>query len=293
MFTASPLYGGSLISRGLAVSLNGSVVPLRRKKMVRIRAGSGLGDAIYLRCVAQALLATGRDLEVACAYHEVFHGLPVRMDNFSRERIDIIAHYTSRKQAPGTSQFQDMCIAAGLPPTVPLAIAWSLLNEELVRMVLAAAEGRRVVLVHGGRTPMGRTDGFGAELLPTAEAMAMALGLLPSNMFLVQVGKGPQLYPLECHLDLRDKTSVKDLFDLMSISYGAVAQCSFIIPLAESLSKPLLVVWSTKGLAARDPFVSSVRPEKILHNKSSTSLFTIDNWDAVRVKGMTDAFCNL
>lgn len=293
VFTTSTTYGSGLVAKGLAVALDAEVVPLRSKQHLRVRAGSGLGDAIYLRCVVQALLAAGKTVEVACSYPDVFHGLPIKVEPFRREKIDIVAHYTQRKQATGSSQFQDMCAAASLPQNTPLEIKWTPLNEELLSAVHATAAGRRIVLVHGGRAPMGRTDGFGMELLPTREAMAALLGMLPKDMLLVQVGKGPQLYPIECELDLREKTSATDLYDLMSISYGAVSQCSFIIPLAEAFNKPLLVLWSAKGMAAKDPFVSSVRPEKVLHRKSTTSIFAIDDWEYLRVKGMVDAFCDI
>src|SRR5687767_6227046 len=124
--------------------------------MRTIRGGSGLGDAIYVASVVRHLNHKGERLRVATSWPDVFRYLDAECIPFTRTGIDILAHYSARKPQP-TKQWQDCCLAAGITETVDLRLEW---------------RGKRrldtgpVVLVQLPRSPMGRTDGFGASLLP-------------------------------------------------------------------------------------------------------------------------------
>lgn len=303
VFSATHAYGSHLIAKGFAqiVSPTDGIVQnasrrfrVTHPRMKRIRAGSGLGDAIYLRSIVVRFLEQGHLLEVLSDYPDVFAGLPVKTNEFSRARIDIIAHYTSRKSQPSSTQFQDMCASALVAWPVPLHIDWETRNAGLLRDVRSLAGERKVMLMHGGRAPMARTDGFGAELLPRAEVMNLALEAVASrgNWFLVQVGQGKQVYPLRCDLDLQNQTSVTDLFDLAQFCDAVLSPCCFMVPLAESFSKKILAIWSAAGLSSMQSFISSVTPAKVLERRGVTSHFVVDAEKSETIREKVHAFCD-
>jgi hypothetical protein len=251
-----------------------------------MRGGSGLGDALYVRVIAEHFIRSGEAVTACSDQPDAFIGSGAVVEPFRRDHIDVVAHYTMGKSDQATNQWQDVCNSAGVKG-VQLRIDWTVRNQTLVERVRAAAAGRRIVIVHGGRAPMGRTDGFGAELLPTASAFDAALGGL-DDCFLVRVGKGQHLYQVRAHLDLSGATSVPDLLDLASICDGIVGQCSFVVPLAECFDKPLLAIWAAKGLDTGHPYTRQITPRKVLSKPSSS--FVMDDWPAERIRNAARAW---
>jgi len=243
--------------------------------MKRIRCGSGLGDSLYLQSVVRHLCKT-ETLEVCSDYPEIFKNLPVIISPFSRENIDILAVYTTRKNKIGTTQFEDCCISAGIKEPVELKLDWN--NAEI-------GADKPVICVEMVRAPMGRDDGFGDELLPDFEVLQYALDCIDGYKILV--GKGEPLYNFTgIDLDLTQQTSVSDLLDIASVADGFFGYPSYFIPLSESFSKPSLFIWSQKGLRSNNNFIRQVRPKKLLHKK--TGKYFIDSCDKSEIKGMVD-----
>lgn len=250
------------------------VVPSR----IAIRAGSGLGDSIYLQSVVRHMLEQGAgEIEVCSDFPDVFLPLKGRVTVSPFRRNVRHAHYAPRKGMAGTDQFQDCCIAAGISTDADLRLDWCPVNVDLVQEVRRGS--RPVVVVQLPRNPMGRTDGFGAELLPDCGVIQRAIDRIKSRVKIVQVGKGDPLYRFSgIDLDLSDRTSVADLIDVACAADGFLGYVSFVVPLAESLGKPALLVWSQRGLNAEGPrreFVRRITPQKVLHCPSSR--FVIDN----------------
>jgi len=240
--------------------------------MKRIRGGSGIGDSIYLRPIVEHFVKQDGGAIVCSSYPDVFIGSGAEVVPFARNNIDVLGHYAARRHFNNTNQYEDVCGSAGVNPE--LKFDWTVQNSELVQKIKAMADGKPIVLVHGGRVPMGRTDGVGSELLPDGKAFAAALAAL-KDCFLVRIGKGEQLYPLTVDCDLNDQTSVSDLLDLAYECDGIIAQCSFAIPLAEVFNKLLLVVWASRGLDSRIDFVRQTTPKKIL--SKATSHYVVDD----------------
>lgn len=242
-----------------------------------IRCGRGLGDSIYLQSVARHLVETrGIRLEVRSDYPDVFRplGNSVVVTPFSREGIQIMAHYSMRKNLQGTTQFQDCCGAAGITEPVKFFLDWPRGSGPYVDKVLAP--GRPVVCVQLPRYPMGREDGYGLDLLPDCKAIQRLIDGLQGKATLVQIGAGQQLFRFKgIDIDLANQTTVAEMLDVASVATGFLGYCSFILPLAESLDKPVMLVWSRKGLKSGNPFISSVTPAKLLHKE--TSMTVLDN----------------
>jgi hypothetical protein len=235
---------------------------------MRIRGGSGLGDSIYLRPIAEHFVRAGKSVTVKTFYPDVFIGSGAGVETFDKKSVDVVAHYAAYRMDQGSTQFADMLRCARITEEVPLRFDWRIRNSALVDELLSVAEGYPIVLVHGGRAPFGRSDGVGREILPQREAFETVLGAF-ADCYTVQIGKGEQIYPLPADLNLVNRTSVSDLLDIAAVCAGVVTQCGFPIPMAECFDKPALAVWSSRGLASRQPIVGLVTPAKILSKPSS------------------------
>lgn len=255
--------------------------------MERIRGGRGLGDAIYLRPIAEHYVRAGKRVAVLSNYREVFLGSGAEVEPFSRTSgANIIAHYVDGKPRPDTTQWQDLCRSARVQ--VPLRFDWTIRNAGLIQELKAKATGKPIVVVHGGRVPMDRDDGFGMELLPDRAAFEAVLCELASTCFLVQVGKARQIYPLPVDVDLNGSTSVSDVLDIAAAADGIVAQCSFAIPLAEALDKPLLAIWSGRAAKSQTDFIRQTTPRKVLSGPKDS--YVVDTWPKAQLKEVTREF---
>lgn len=260
--------------------------------MKAIRAGMGLGDALYLQSVVRHLALKGQRLEVRTEWPDVFRPLngSVSLAPFSRAGAPIVAHYTSRKGVPGTTQFQDSCMNAGIRESVEMKLDWKVQNTALVERVRQAAELKPIVLVQLMRPPMNRRDRFGASLLPNAAVMQSCVDRLRLRAFTVLVGSGVCVHPLKnVDLDLSNQTSVSDLLDVSSIASAFFGYVSFFVPLAESFGKPAFFVWSHRGLDDAVAYVRNITPEKVLHRKDLCR-FVVDSWPTTQIEEALDAF---
>jgi hypothetical protein len=139
------------------------------------------------------------------------------------------------------------------------------------------------------RSPMGRKDGFGAELLPDCRMIQRAIDRLKGRALIVLIGSGKPLFEFKgIDVDLSNKTTVRQLLDVASIADGFLGYCSFIIPLAESFSKPALIVWSRRGLNAGHQYIRQITPQKVLYRESSQ--FVIDDASLEEIDEAADGF---
>lgn len=255
--------------------------------MISVRSGRGFGDGLYLQSVARHLVECGERVEVCSDYADLFRPLKGRVvvSPFRRERIDRIAHYIRRKGIAGSDQFRDCCISAGISEDVDLRLDWSASNAELVERV--GASGRPAIVVQLPRAPMAREDGFGADLMPDCRVIQRIIDQVKPWAFVVQVGKGVPLFRFSgIDLDLANRTSVADVVDVASLSAGVLGYCSFIVPLAESLRKPALLVWSRSGLNSNVEFIRSIVPSKIIYRAATTRYVMDDCSDAELCEGV-------
>jgi hypothetical protein len=240
--------------------------------MKSIRCGRGLGDSLYLQSVVRHLLERGAlKMRVKSDWPDVFLPLGKRVEvvPFSRSNVDLLAHYSARKGIAGTTQFQDCCIAAGIHERVELRLDWTVVKQGLVDMV--RKPGKPVLVVQLPRTPMGRTDGFGATLLPDCRAIQKLIDQAKPDHTVVQIGAGEPLFRFNgIDIDLANKTSVAETIDVASAADRFLGYVSFLVPLAESFGKPAVFVWSRRGLQDRMQYVRQITPAKILHAPTSS-----------------------
>ena len=261
--------------------------------MIRIRGGSGLGDSIYLRPVVDHFIRCGESVTVNSNHPEVFIGSCAKVMPFSRD-AGVIAHYAGDRGKARTTQFEDLCLRAGVGK-IPYRMDWTVRNPGFVDVLRAQAAGRPLVLAHGGREPFGRSDGLGLPLIPEQRVFDNVLAQL-SDCFTVGIGKAPQIYPVKVDSELNGNTSVSDLLDLGKSCDAVVAQVSFCVPLAEIFDKPFLGVWAAKGLTVGGStpgrvVIRQITPQKVLSKPSSRHV--IDNWTREQITEAVRAFRQL
>lgn len=240
--------------------------------MISIRGGSGLGDALYVQSVARHFVEQGERVEACCAWPDVFASLgdAVTISPFRRDRINVLAHYASRRGFGESTQWEDVCLTAGIPATTPLRLDWRVRGHlgKLVDEVVNQAGSLPIALIQMPRAPFARKDGYGIELLPNCKAIQHAIDALDGVAFRVQVGAGDCLHRFDSiDLDLANRTTVPDLIDLASVSACVVGYASYIVPLAESLELPGLIVWARAGRHSRHEPVRQITPRKVIHRK--------------------------
>lgn len=249
-----------------------------------IRAGKGLGDSLYLQGVVRHLVEQGRRMQVCSNWPDVFRPLSgsVIVSQFTRMSVDLCAHYSLRKPIVGTSQFEDCCIQAGIKGPVDFRLDWRIADEAFVESARRRAEGRPIVCVAMPRLPMARADGFALELAPDWAAMQRLLDTLSTRFCLVQLGAGSALHTFSgIDLDLANRTTVAQMLDVASIAHGFVGYCGLFVPLAESLKKPALLLWSRRGLRSRTAFIRQITPQKVLHGPWCR--WAMDDWPHDRI----------
>lgn len=255
-----------------------------------IRGGAGLGDALYVQSVARHLVETGYQVEVCTAWPDVLRPLwgRVSFSPFRRDRITRLAHYSMRRFTIGTTQFEDICLSAGVPKDIDLRLDWVPANLDLIRSLQAS--GRPILVVQMPRAPFARSDGFGKEFLPDCRRIQHAIDMVGDRACKVLVGSGEATF---CYsgidIDLTNRTSVPDLIDVGYAADAFLGQCSFIVPLAEGFRKPALLVWSRAGLQSAQPVIRSMTPIKILHRPSSFAI--VDDCSGVEMQQAVDALC--
>lgn len=258
--------------------------------MPAIRGGAGLGDSLYVAALCRHLLTHGRGpLEVCTSYPGLFAQLRVRTVEFRKTNIDILAHYSRRKNYP-TTQWQDICTEAGESDSVPLHLDWERNPSPLCDELLERAAGRPIVLVQMPRAPMGRTDGFGHELLPDCSKIQHAINALRDRALLVQIGHGRPLFRFQgLDVDLAGRTTQSGLLDVATIAHGVLGYVSYIVPLAEVFGKRGLLVWSRRGLKSSTPYIRQITPAKIIHHKDHLQ-YAHDDCDIVTLGTAVEHF---
>lgn len=256
--------------------------------MIRIRGGRGLGDSLYVQSIARHLIEKGNTVEACSDYPDVFRALGGKciVSPFRRDRIDRLAHYSARRQRTESDQFQDCCIQAALPTSIELRLDW----QKACQLLDIGVHDRPVVVVQLPRSPMDRHDGYGDELLPDCRIIQRIINRIGSRAFFVQVGKGASRFRFTgIDRDLANQTSVAGLIDIVHASDGCLGHCSFLIPLAESLGKPSLLIWSRRGLRSRNQIIRQLTPKKVIH-KPDLLRHVIDDCSEQELNRAADAF---
>jgi len=260
--------------------------------MIRIKCASGFGDAIYMYPVAKHFIEQGeKDITLMTNYSDIFKALPVKTIHHTKDWATHKISYCGNKYKAGTSQFQDVCLAAGVPTDLEFKVDWSLRNKDLIENIrkMATRKGRRILVVAGPDKPFGRDDEFGIELTIDFKRYDDLLSRIHQDWYIVQICKQQPIHKLKyLDVNLMGKTTPSDVMDLISIADRTMGQVGHILPISECLGTPGLIWFSRSGLNCENRFINSIKPEKVIHYRD-TMLHVIDDWSTDKLLKVWDA----
>src|SRR5665647_405689 len=98
-----------------------------------------------MRPVVDYYLKQGQ-VTVCSNYPDIFKGSGASVEPFSRDNIDVIAHYSQARDNPNTTQFQDVCNCAKAGE-LQLRFDWQVDNQNLIGNLKLKANGKKIILV--------------------------------------------------------------------------------------------------------------------------------------------------
>jgi len=247
-----------------------------------LKGASGLGDSIYIRMVAQyfyekdkstffLIMSDFPDLFIGLPCHIVRHTKLNEIEYQGRKYHTNKISYCGRKYKNDTTQFEDVCIAAGVPKDISYSLDWKIKNNTLINGIKKSASIKRkpICLITSPYRPFGRIDNWGKEITVNFDCMKKLINSKKNDFYFVMTCKDTPIYRLEnidCNLSM--KTNISDLLDIASISNVIIGQIGHALPIAECLNKPALIFFSKNGMSCGNTFLESITPKKTIHKKN-------------------------
>jgi hypothetical protein len=234
-----------------------------------IVASKGPGDAVMLRALALHLRRNEWDVTVYTGWPDVFIGMDVAVKKDRTGEEDIrhckaCLHCRLPEVRMGTL-FEMACRQAGVFDRVPLAIDWIPQNHELMRSILEAADGRKILMYQPPKIARGFEQ---EEMRPDPESFGAVL-MRHSDYFRIKVGHPDSVdagkYP--CELDLFGKTTVRDVFDIGTIADRMFSDVSYLQILAQALDKFSVCMFTERARNSKFSRVRNMTPDMLFHKR--------------------------
>jgi hypothetical protein len=256
----------------------------------KIKCASGFGDSLYMYPIVKYLIESGQEesIIVMTDYADIYKCASFKdklsFVKHSKDMAQYKISYCGNKYKLGTSQFQDVCLAAGVPTHTDFTIDWKIRNTELINNIRKLSSNKKkVCFISAPFKPFGRVDEFGKELTINYKRMDDLIARNKDDYFFIQVCKNIPEYQLNnIDLNLAGKTSISDVLDIMSISDRSMGQIGHILPLSEVFDTKCLLFFSRKGLQCENRFISSIKYEKVVHKKCIVN-YCVDDYSDVEI----------
>lgn len=235
--------------------------------MIALRASSGLGDAIHLRAAVLHLLDRGDRVMIFNRYAQVFADLPIKIRSVAAgDKCKVLRHFAYKLQRPSPTvdNFTAACQRAGIEWPVTLAMRWTVKNEELVDRIMGLATGRKILIFQSPKKP----DNEQQELLRPGIEAYNAFVADHHEHFRIRLGHSRFVedYQEPCELDLLDKTSITEAFDIGTVGDLFFGESCYIPMMGEAMDKRFAIMFTRRALTANDR-VANFTPERLFHKK--------------------------
>ena len=240
--------------------------------MIDLDGPRGLGDAIHLRALVLHLLGAGDEVTVFTPWPDVFSGLAIVVKGIKERTGAEDIHHCSAclhcrlTEVRGrlTTMFEMACRQAGVFEPVPLAIDWVVRNNNLVERIKRRAAGRKVFVYQPPRI----TNGLEQEVMrPNAEAFVRYIDQ-HSDCYRIKVGRSDAVEVFgdaPCELNLFDKTSVHDAFDVVSVADMVFSPPSYLTILAQAMDRPYTCMFTRRAALSQFSRAKNLTPEVLFH----------------------------
>lgn len=245
--------------------------------MIELNAPKGLGDAIYLRAVALHLLDRGEKVRVWTRWREVFLGLNVAF----AEAEDVETLIGKREREPrhdlrnvtaclhcrvpyimARDKFALACLQAGIEEEIELRMGWEVRNPSIVKHVTMYG---KPILVY--QPPRKISNDAEAQAQPHRAAFVRFLEGAKRDFIRVKVGHPDFTVDgddLPVDLDLYGRTSVADVFDLVSASDLVFGENCFLPVAAQAMDRKFVLMMSRRALSSNLNKVRGITPERMI-----------------------------
>jgi hypothetical protein len=257
---------------------------------IGLKGASGLGDTIYGYPIVRYYAQKHDEVYYMTNYPELFKTIPnakcfkheklnyIRLPDGQRQPIDIRFTYCGRKYTSGSSQFTDSRISAGVKEPIELKIPWQTRNQKLIDSINDKCGGKKVCIISAPYEPFGREDQWGAILRIQPDIMQRIVDKYKNKLYFILIGNEYTLHTIKnVNLNLINKTSVSDLFDLVKRCDYGISQIGNMLPLCECQGKKNFIIFSKKAMESENRFISAITPEKTIHYKNLNISVTDDN----------------
>ncbi len=242
--------------------------------MFDLIASKGLGDAIYLRALVLHLIERGESVTVFTQWPDVFSDLPIVTKSLKERTGHEDIHHCQpclHCRLPEVSiggLFEMACRQAGVLDRVELRADWTVKNTELAETVRRAASGRKIMVYQ----PLKPARGVEQEILQPRPRAYVSYIESRSDMFRVKLGTGGAGV---CDLDLTEKTTVSEAFDVATVADVIFGEPCYLTTLAQAMDKPYVCMFSSRAQWAVQSRVSGLTPWRFM-TKPGTVLYDDD-----------------
>lgn len=238
--------------------------------MIKLDAGKGLGDAIYLRAIVLHLLKGREPLTVFTTWPDVFLDLPITIRPLSEAEAqkESTRHASTSGHVrcdEGMDEFKMRCLSAGIREPVELTMRWKVRNSALTKRIKRAAGDRKIFIYQ----PLKATHNHEQELLRPRREDFIKLIEAHSDYFRVKLGH-PPFVPEDskapCELDMFGRGFIYDTFDVCTLGDLFFGEPCFIPHAGEAMDRKFIVMFSQRALDSEN-WVRNITPERLFHKK--------------------------
>jgi hypothetical protein len=244
--------------------------------MLTLRDAGGLGDAFYMYPVLKYFLEQGEKVEILTKYPDVYtplikKGLIITPRHDKQPTVE--CRYAPRYPIQTTTTYQDTLILAGITEKLPFEFEFESEHE------FDFKTDKKICVIRKPTMPM-RGKALGELLIPDCTILQRIIDKFKNEIFFILAGnaEGDKFnFPLKgIDVDLTQKLTLPDLFQLVNQSDLTLTQCGFFIPLCETLNKKCFILFADKGMKSRYKFFPHITPKKVI-NKYEIVGYAIDN----------------
>jgi hypothetical protein len=237
-----------------------------------LKGASGLGDTIIAYPIIKHYSKLYDTVHYMTDYPELYKSIgnvkcyPHQKINYIQDGdkkigVDIRFTYCGRKYTPGSSQFEDSCISAGIKEKLDFNIDWPSKNEQYEKQ-------RPICILAAPYEPFGREDEWGAILRINPKIMHAIVDEYKDRVDFIQIGNRFVLHKINgVTYDMVNKTNVTELMDLVKMADVGLSQVGNLLPMCEALGVKTFTIFSEEALKCDNRFISSITPEKVVHYK--------------------------
>lgn len=230
--------------------------------LAHIKGERGLGDSIYLYPIVKAFLDNhNTGIVVHSNYPEVFSDLNCPVVPFLSDIEDQetkLFSYLPYKSNENTSLIED--ITSLCPYEISFNKTHRIKNHNLIKNILLNKKNsQKICIVRYIEPRHNRNTIDNLDCSPSL--INKFISEYSKTYYFIGIGQS-NYYNIKCDMDLMNRTSISDLFDLAFISNLVIGQAGYTVPLCEILHRYNIAIFPSVWKNSHS-FLKTITPKKI------------------------------